>query len=190
MSELQLTFRLRDRPGVIAVRVEPNTHPDASGHELIASNYDRAAFAGFPLATATITYDGYGPRAWLGWLQVVERHDVDGMVSRAVDSARVPDDASPFYVFGYCPTFADAPANPDHPDGEWRAHTFLAYIPDVVHSRVLRPVTGFRWGYQLKGGRPRTLHAPLPIGALEWSASRALLETEFPGWRFEDVDET
>lgn len=75
MQTLDLTFRLRDRGGSVHVDVWPNEDPDDLGHSLVAVGYDDRASRGFPCAKATIEYDGDGPRAGMGWLQVIARHD-------------------------------------------------------------------------------------------------------------------
>ncbi len=51
------------------------TDPDDEGHPLVAVGYERDAFLGFPVMTATVTYAGRGPRAVMGWVQVIERRD-------------------------------------------------------------------------------------------------------------------
>ncbi|MDX6309097.1 MAG: hypothetical protein QOI06_2143 [Nocardioidaceae bacterium] len=189
-ATLDLRFSLRERAGSVHVEVWPNDDPEDLGHALVAVGYDVAAFRGFPVIEARISYDGHGPRGWMGWLQVIERHDDDGQVVADVDVAGLMGDESPLYTFGFLPTFCDFPANPDHPDGDWVAHTFLVAVPDVVRTRVLMPVVAFRWGYRLVGGRPVGLFAPaeLPLGT--WDHHRALLDREYPGWRFLSVAAT
>lgn len=145
VHSLELPFRLRDRDGTVHVEVVPNANPEELGHHLVAVGYDEDRFRGFPCLTATITYAGAGPRAWMGWVQLIERRDIDGSVTTQVDGAPVFEQGSPLYAFGYLPTFSDFPANPDHPDGDWVAQTFLVAIPDVVRSTVLVPVTAFSW---------------------------------------------
>ena len=189
-ATLDLAFRLRERGGSVHVEVWPNDDPEDLGHGLVAVGYDVAAFRGFPIIEAHISYDGHGPRGWMGWLQVIERHDDDGHVVADVDVADLLGDACPLYTFGFRPTFSDFPANPDHPDGDWVAHTFLVAVPDVVRTRVLMPVVAFRWGYRLVGGRAVDLFEPseLPLGT--WDHHRALLDREYPAWRFLPVAAT
>jgi hypothetical protein len=185
MSEhvLDLPFRLRDRDGTVHVDIRANDDPEEVGHPLVAVGYDAQKFRNFPVMTATVDYDGIGFRAWMGWLQVIERHDDDGEVAQDVD---IPPflEGSPLYTLGYLPTLADCPANPDHPDGDWVAHAFLVVIPDVVRSRRLWPVAGFRWGYRLVAGRPVERFAPTELARTAWDSHRPLLEAEYPGWTF------
>ncbi len=181
---LRLAFALRGRRGAVTAEVLPNTDPEELGHSLVADEYDEDAFRGFPAVTAWVSYDGRGPRAWMGWLQVIEARDDDGGVATRVDAVPVLGESSPLYTFGYCPTFSDFPANPHHPDGDWVADTFLVAVPDVVRSQVLFPVVGLRWGYRLQGGRPVELFAPSPLPVEGWRRHRSLLETDYPSWTF------
>ncbi len=181
---LDLPFRLRERDGSVHVEVSRNDDPADIGHPLVAVGYDVTAFRGFPVIEATIRYDGRGPRGWMGWVQVVERHDDDGSVLADVDVADLLGEHSPLYCFGYLPTFSDFPANPDHPDGDWVAHAFLVAVPDVVRSRALAPVVGFRWGYRLVSGSPVDLFAPTRLPLAAWDGHRDLLESGYPGWTY------
>ena len=90
---------------------------------------------------------------------------------------------SPLAGFGYLPTFFDAPANPDHPDGEWVAETFLVALADIARTRCLAAITGFRWGYRLTAGSPVPLPVA-PIAAQRWEAHRPMLANAYPNWTF------
>lgn len=183
-TSLDLPFRLRDRAGEVHVAVGTNEDPEDLGHPLVAVGYDIDLFRGYPVVVATVSYDGSGPRAWMGWVQLVERYDDDGRVVGSVDLADLLGGDNPFYTFGYLPTFSDFPANPDHPDGDWVAHAFLVAVPDVIRTRVLEPVVGFRWGYRLQSHRPAAIFPPTPLQARDWEHHRERLESQFPTWRF------
>ncbi|HZX04973.1 hypothetical protein [Kribbella sp.] len=171
---MRIPFTTRGHDGEISVRVEPND-PAVSGHYLVAPGLDPA---GFPVCTASLTFGGVGIDAILGWIQVVSSA---GEVS--VDLMPNLDGTDPFYTYGYLPTFFDAPANPDHSDGVWRADTFLVAVPDVIRSRRVVPVAGFTWGYELVGGRPVVLGVEeLAVG--EWAGHRELLGSRHPAWGF------
>jgi hypothetical protein len=185
VTTLDIPISLRERAGNVHVEVIPNTDPEDLGHPLVAVGYDVALFRGFPCITASIDYAGSGPRAWMGWIQVVERRDLDGTVTTEVDAAPVFAAGSPFYTFGYLPTFSDFPANPDHPDGDWVADTFLVAIPDVVRSAVLVPVTGFSWGYRLRDHRADHLFEPRQLEPSAWVERRDFLRSRHPDWAFQ-----
>ncbi len=185
LNVLRIPFQLRDRHGVVTVSLARNEDPEELGHPLIAVGYERDMFVGFPAVTASISYQGEGVRAFMGWVQVIERHDADGTIRADVD--RLPTvfgEGCPLYSFGYCPTFADYPANPQHPDGDWVADAFLVAIPDVARSRVLDPVAGFRWGYRLAGSRPVKLFQPEPVGMEAWRHHARTLQVACPVWTF------
>ena len=181
---LDLPFRLRERSGAVHVGIWPNDDPVDLGHPLVAVGYDETLFRGFPVVEATISYDGHGPRAWMGWLQVIERRDDDGTVTPDVDVPGFLGDASPIFSYGFLPTFSDFPANPDHPDGDWVAHAFLVAVPDVVRTRALAPVIAFSWGYRLVSGRPVALFPPTALSLDAWERHRGLLESAYPSWVF------
>lgn len=63
------------------------------------------------------------------------------MIDEEIDRNRLLA-GTPLYVEGYRPTFADAPANPDHRDLDWPADPFLV---DIGPDR-LSPIVGFSWG--------------------------------------------
>jgi hypothetical protein len=184
LETLDVPFFLRGRAGMIHVSVRPNHDPEDLGHPLIAVGYDEEAFRGFPCAKATVDYDGDGPRAWMGWLQVIRRHDDGGVLTESIDASPLFGAESPLYTFGYLPTFSDCPANPSHPDGDWAAHTFLVAVPDVARSRALAPVAAFWWGYRLTSGRPGTLFEPTVLSLQLWETHRSLLESHYPSWTF------
>lgn len=121
----------------------------------------------------------------MGWIQIIERRDLDGAVTTDIDLAPVFAEGSPLYAFWYLPTFSDLPANPDHPDGDWVAATFLVAIPDVVRSSVLASVAAFTWGYRLRHHRAIELFKPEELDLSAWDALRRLLESRHPGWTFE-----
>jgi hypothetical protein len=140
-------------------------------------------FRGFPVVRASITYSGEGLRGAMGWIQVVRHIAADRVGEVAVDRFPLGPEDSPLYTYGYLPTFFDAPANPDHPDGVWQADTWLIAIPDVIRSRRVAPITGFRWGYNLESGRPSLL--PLTGLALtDWRDLLPALRDEHRRWAF------
>ncbi len=187
VQTLDISFRLRERDGTIHIEVVPNTDPKDLGHPLVAVGYDEDLFRGFPCITGTIAYAGSGPRAWMGWVQVIERRDVEGTVTIEVDLAPVFAAGSPLYAFGYLPTFSDFPANPDHPNGDWVAATFLLAIPNVVRSCCagarggvfLRlPVAGPPSGRPVRAGATWALGLGCPSGPARESAPGLDVRTE------------
>jgi hypothetical protein len=178
VATLDLGFVSRGLEGVVKVTMEANEDPVTTGHDLIAADFDREAFAGFPVVCAEVVYPGLGPRGIFYWVQTVTHEGVNGSRDARVDAVHPP-----FYLFGYRPTFMDAPANPDHPDMDWIARTFLAEDPRVVGSSTLRPLTGFAWGYRLRNGSVTSLIAPREYQDEDWTSVRDTYATEYPGLR-------
>jgi hypothetical protein len=179
-------FQLRGYHGLVRVELAVNDEPVRLGHPLVATNFDASQFTGFPVLTASIEYSGRGLNGIMGWIQVIQQFDTAGiLVDIAVDRFPLGPDDSPLYTYGYLPTFFDAPANPDHPDGTWRAETWLVAIPDIVRTRHVMPLAGFRWGYRLHASRPESL-TPETLTIADWRALLAPLREEHPRWEFED----
>jgi hypothetical protein len=182
---LVLPFTCRGDAGTVEVRYGVTTDPAALGFGLVASGFGNARFAGFPVIRAEPSLDAEGYRAVVGWLQVISRH-IAASGELVVETDLPPLLAatdSPLAGFGYLPTFFDAPANPDHPDGDWVAETFLVAVPDIARTRRLAALAGLRWGYRLTAGTPAALPVE-PIGPERWDAHRPMLAAAYPSWAF------
>lgn len=183
---LLVPFHLRGHAGRVVVRYEVNDDPIALGHDLCAVGFDAETFLGFPVIEARVEYEGRGYRAVFGWVQFIT-HLWVGRDEREVSVDLWPflaDIDNPMVVYGYLPTLFDAPANPDHPDGDWVAESFLVAGPDIARTRRLGAALGLRWGYRLADGRP----TPLPVetaSADDWNAHLPLLRAQFPSWTFD-----
>ena len=172
-----LPFRAHGHDGHIQLTYETEGDPETIGSALVgAANFDPATFRGFPTMMVSVDYEGSGYRGTFGWIQVINCRDVDLPPFLA-------DVDSPFCAFGHLPSFFDAPANPEHPDGPWVAETFLVASPDIARTRRLTPLVGFQWGYELTGGRAIAF-LPSEIGPARWNAVRELLRTQFDSWTF------
>ncbi len=184
---LEIPFRLHGYDGVVTVEYAANDDPVATGHDLFAIGYDREAFLGFPVIQCRLAYSGTGYRELCGWVQIITRSDVDGAEHRSVDVLPCLADAdSPLCDVGYLPTFFDAPANPDHPDGRWLAETFLVQLnPRRPWVAALAAVA---WGYQLTGSRPTPI-APERLTLDAWNRQRPFLSQEYPRWSFATSDQ-
>ena len=185
LPALDIPFRMHDQAGVVAVAFGVNHDPVATGHDLVAVGYDEGTFRGFPVVECRVDYSGTGYRGLCGWLQIVDRSEETGMLESSVDLLpALAHTDSPMCYLGYLPTFFDAPANPDHPNGRWIAETFLVELR--ARQPWLRAVAGLRWGYELTDGRA----APIPpeqAAPSAWDERRAFLEARFPRWTFAPV---
>lgn len=179
--ELTVPFETRGQRGLVNIRVLANNDPWASGHQLVVPDLDAESFRGFPICTATLRYHGQGLNAMMGWVQLITNTEAaTGRSTVEVDVA--PILTGPLYSYGHLPTFFDAPANPDHPDGVWRADTFLVIVPDVIRTRVLVPIAAFRWGYRLVGGHPDALDPERR--ETDWAEFKTVLSTSYPDWTY------
>lgn len=182
---LSLLFACRGGTGRVLVHYGTIEDPAMLGFDLLDVGVELTQVIGFPAVRAEVSFDREGYHSYFGWVQTISRTDsMSGAVLAEVDLPQfLEGDGLPMLAFGYLPSFYDAPANPHHPDGSWQASTFLVAIPDLARSRVLEPVAGFGWGYQLAGGKP----TPLPLAALgddAWNEARRLLTDAFPFWSF------
>jgi hypothetical protein len=171
MSTLTLPFHTRGRDGQILISVRPNDDPYATGHDQVAKNFDYDAFKGFPVLTADVEYPGEGPAGWFAWIQLI-RHIRNGAI---IDEGI---DGDPLYVQGYHPTFADAPANPDHRDLVWRADAYLI----STGGQEISPIIGFTWGYRRFLDDRTELLPPEPSDDDAWTRLTLRLIKDFPGW--------
>ncbi len=184
MQRLSLPFTVHDLAGTISVEVCANADPYATGHHLFAQNFDAAAFTGFPLLTAHMRYPGQGMLGRFAWIQLIGHWRSGELVGEVLDTdPQMPD--FPFYVSGYHPTFADAPANPEHLDMQWRAVTFLLQAPV---NRTIAPLTGFRWGYGRSASGETELLELTVAGAPAWERVRSLLARDYPSWHTEPLE--
>lgn len=185
---LELPFRRDARVGSVSVHYGVTADPERLGFPSAALGYDRDRFVGFPVMRASITFEADTYFACFGWIQLVTTtNDATGESVTVNDPPPFAEGLeNPMAAFGYSPTLFDAPANPDHPDGDWVAESFLVAIPDIARSRRLTALTGFRWGYRLKGGIPSPLPAE-PVGPDRWTAHHDQLAAQYPSWDFLDA---
>lgn len=184
VAECVVPFRAFDRAGQITVESTVNSDPVATGHNLVAGDYDAERFTGFPVVTGRIGFDGTGYRRFFGWLQLIthEYAEPGRPPLTSVDSH--PGMEIPLFSFGYLPPFFDAPANPDHPDMRWLAEAFLVRLPEY---QTVTPVAGFSWGYDLANGVPNPVPVQ-PIPVERWNAHLDVLHDSAPGWSFRTYD--
>jgi hypothetical protein len=130
----------------------------------------------------------HGRPSLFGWIQLVrstdnssagERFDMDPLMF-------VGEVPHPFAFFGITPTLFDAPSRRSRADLNWLAHSFLCYLEDFDEGvRVVEPITGFSWGFDIAGGAT-TIEAAVPLRRADWKRHLHLLHEEHPGWRFLD----
>jgi hypothetical protein len=174
---MRLDFRLRGASGWVEVVVEANANPEALGCAPFAS--------GFPVCTATVTYEGGGYDAALGWVQVVRStDDASAGEEFALDPFEPLGVSShPFCFFGFAPVLFDAPARPSREDMDWRAESFLCFVRMDAGGREARAILGFGWGFSIRA-EAISIAACVPLAAAEWNKHHALLHREHSEWTF------
>jgi hypothetical protein len=165
---VRLDFDLRGLFGRVDVTVTPNERPELLGC--------RPAGRGFPVCTATVSYEGNGYDAMLGWIQLVRSTDGAGGGSRFELDPYEPLGAlsHPFCWFGLRPTLFDAPSRESRSDMDWTAHSFLAF---VAATRTASAILGFSWGFAIAEGQIR-IEPARPLDSAGWDApSRSCVTT-------------
>src|SRR4051795_2438801 len=187
--DFTLPFTLRGVEGAIHVRYGVNDDPRRWGYEVLDLDwYSEDVVRGFPVMQASVEHSAEGYAAQLGWVQVVEYHVRDPGQSEDVTVFDVPPQLSeienPYFAFGVLPTVFDAPSITSH-EVEWSARTFLTYTPDAVLSRVIAPLGGFTWGYDVTAGEV-TVRSLATAEQSDWMDILPGLRLRFPSWSFLD----
>jgi hypothetical protein len=135
--------------------------------------------ATFRSSTATITYEGRGYAAAMGWIQFVRSSDgASGGAEFEMDPYEPLGRLShPFCWFGFAPTLFDAPSRPSRQPMDWIAHSFLAFIATAGEMRDVRAILGFSWGFSIDGG-DIALKLPVQLESSEWDSHISLLRAE------------
>jgi hypothetical protein len=171
---MRLEFTLRQLPGFVDVTLVPNVEPEALGC--------RASGFGFPVCTATVSFEGQGYAAALGWIQLVRSTDGPGPgVQFEMDPyeplGTLPH---PFCWFGFAPMLFDAPSRARRDDLDWTANSFLAFIGE---PHEVRAILGFSWGFVVRE-QVVVIEDAAPLAADTWAAHLPLLRHAHPSWRF------
>jgi hypothetical protein len=176
---LELPFRWNGAEGVVQAEVGVNDEPDRFGVEEFAR--------GFPYCRAAIAPPAVGYREALGWVQLVERSDLDPgfNIDPFEPLGEVPH---PFAFFGFSPTLFDSP-HATFPDWDFTAHTFLCGLGGKLFEqteggrREIRAVLGFEWGFSKRGDRIDPFD-PKPLSDGDWSGHLSYLRGRFPACSF------
>ncbi len=185
LSQLEIPFRLRGSNGVVRVQCVLNTDPQHWGNTLLGEPIPPLARADigrhFPACTATVSFEGRGYAAYMGWLQIVRFSGARSGV--LVDQMpQLIGSAMPYMCWGPSPAFFDNPHSDDR-GIEWKADTFLVASPDAVMTRVIHPICAFSWGWSTTEQVPG-IQPPRVAHATAWAAACAILRPQFPAWKF------
>lgn len=178
---LRIPFESKGFAGVVTVDTVTSTNISQTGLNALLNDVPHERLIGYPIMTATVEHAGSGYNAVFAWVQFVEMTPADESPSTAfLDNMPSLNQQGPFSSLGFLPTLFDAPANPNAPDLQWRAHSYLVRF-SVYEPRVITPIAAFQWGYDLCAGKPSVVHAtPLPWqDMLRWTSS---LPDSLGGW--------
>lgn len=153
-----------------------NDDPERWGYHLLGLEFAAEVARGFPVVEADVEFAAEGYAAELGWVQVVWMND-EVIVDRA---PQLLDTGFPYVTFGPRPAFFDAPSTVRARVG-WRARTFLTSTPDLLMTKVLEPVVGFTWGYDVADGRVDVVGLEL-ASEDDWGSLAREVERELPQW--------
>lgn len=170
-----LAFEHLGRSGAVTVDVVANTDPASLGGD--SDNL------GFPACTASVSYQGGGYLAMMGWVQLVRSTDTASADFEIDPYALFADIDSPYAFYGYQPTLFDGPWRSRREDMDWVAHSFLAATPLEVGSRPVRPLVGFSWGFTIRQGQI-DIAAPAPLASADWAEHVPYLAATYPSWQF------
>ena len=183
MASVEIPFVARGVSGRALIRYGVNDDPPRWGYRLVGLPFDIECARGCPVLEAAVDYSAEGYAAQLGWIQIIRYGDPRGAEAAIVDAApQLADAGIPWAAWGVRPTLFDAPSTSES-EFRFRAQTFLASTPDAVMTKVVEPLCGFSWGYDVCDGVPAV--APIAVNGLgAWRSAREVLAGHCQGWTF------
>lgn len=185
-ASLTIPFSLRGFDGSVAVHYAVNDDPTRWGMQYlgIASELEELQLArGYPVLLATVQYAAEGFAAELQWIQLVSTSIGAAPVEIMCDTApQMTGVAMPFMSFGVNPVLFDAPVR-IQPGLQWRAESFLTFTPDILMSKIIEPVCGFAWGFDVEDSGVRIKEVTV-VNNSSWSKAGEQLARMYPDWRF------
>lgn len=180
MLSLDLTFIHDGIDGQVSIFCVPNEDPLSVGKPPEA--------AGFPMCTATIAYPARGYRAVFGWVQLVRSTDNDSKgTAFEMDPLRwFEDSPAPYCWYGILPTLFDAPSRDERAPLDWLAHSFLAVTPRSQSEKLVVPLLGFSWGFNIDAHENITIAPVLRLSDHDWESHLPYLRQVYPNWAFSD----
>jgi len=187
MLAKNIRFSFNGREGFVQISFRVNAGAKSSGFTAVGPEFTDSVVKGFPVIKAEVHYGGSGYEARFGWVQIVgHKYPGRGETEFEVDVAPLLRKyKNPFYPYGYKPTLYDAPCHHPPVSMMWTAYSFLCPLRLSTHSsRVVAPVVGFKWGYELSKGSPTRLIPPEEIGQSDWCRLVAHVKSHYNDWEF------
>jgi hypothetical protein len=86
--------------------------------------------------------------------------------------------------YGIAPTLFDAPSRDERSSLDWVAHSFLAASPLRGDRRLVTPLLGFSWGFNVADDGSVALMPVAPLTAADWESHLPYLRNCYPAWQF------
>jgi hypothetical protein len=142
--------------------------------------------------TATIQCEGRGYLQLFGWVQLVRSTDNtfqgETFEMDPFDPFNMYERApTPYCWYGILPTLFDAPSRDERVPLDWLAHSFLAVSPRRGDRRVVTPLLGFRWGFQIGNDGNVTLDPIAALDVADWHSHLPYLRQSYPEWQFTEM---
>jgi hypothetical protein len=178
---MEIPFTFQSHTGRVIVTVEATRSPATLGVG--------DAALGFANCKATVEFSGRGYLGLLGWVQLVRSTD---NASQGRQFEMDPFDPFglyeraplPYCWYGITPTLFDAPSRSERVRLDWLAHSFLAASPFGGNTKVVRPLLGFTWGFQVGEDKRTTLAPVASLTAVDWETHLPYLRDCYPEWEF------
>jgi len=140
------------------------------------------------MCSATIAFPARGYRALFGWVQLVRSTDnASGGSAFEIDPFELFNDSpAPYCFYGINPTLFDAPSRSDRHRLAWIAHSFLGVTPRDAGQKLVVPVLGFSWGFNIGDDANISLVPIQPLVKNDWDSHGGYLQQRYPGWTFSD----
>jgi hypothetical protein len=176
---MEIPFSYGGVHGVVRARCVPMTDPEPFGKT--------SADVGLPACTAVVDFPAQGYWALLGWVQLVAMGPPGEPERWRADPFDLFEDASsPYAWFGVTPTLFDAPSRRDDVPLRWRARSFLATTPWDQDERLVIPLAGFGWGYDVDPAETVAVHGPTPLPGTAWQEHLPHLRARYDRWTFRE----
>jgi hypothetical protein len=178
---MELPFTQQGHRGRVVVSVATTLVPAALGA--------REGAIDLANCTATIEFAGRGYLQLLGWVQLVRSSD-NAFHGRQFEMdpfdpfglyERAP---SPYCWYGIAPTLLDAPSRDERSRLDWIAHSFLAASPLRGNRRIVTPLLGFSWGFDVADNGSVALKPVTSLTAADWEAHLPYLRGCYAEWQF------
>lgn len=178
---MEIFFTHQGHAGRVLVTVERTLSPTSLGVGDSAQ--------GLAHCKATIDFPAGGYQGLLGWVQLVRSTD---NASHGRQFEMDPFDPFglyeraplPYCWYGITPTLFDAPSRDERAHLDWVAHSFLGASPFGGNTKVVTPLLGFSWGFEILGDKKIVLKPAMVLTAADWEAHLPYLRACYPEWRF------